>query len=35
MNEPLVRLRNVDRAYDQGGGKVFVLRRITLDIAPG
>ncbi len=35
MNEPLVRLRNVDRAYDQGGGKVFVLRRITLDIAEG
>ena len=35
MNEPLVRLRNVDRAYDQGGGKVFVLRRITLDIAQG
>src|SRR5438477_389439 len=34
-NEPLVRLRNVDRAYDQGGGKVFVLRRITLDIAQG
>jgi putative ABC transport system ATP-binding protein len=35
MSEPLVRLRNVDRAYDQGGGKVFVLRRITLDIAQG
>ena len=35
MNEPLVRLRNVDRAYDQGGGKLFVLRRITLDIAQG
>ncbi|HEV7499873.1 MAG TPA: ABC transporter ATP-binding protein [Vicinamibacteria bacterium] len=35
MTEPLVRLRNVDRAYDQGGGKVFVLRRITLDIAQG
>jgi putative ABC transport system ATP-binding protein len=35
MNEPLIRLRNVDRAYDQGGGKVFVLRRITLDIAQG
>jgi ABC-type lipoprotein export system ATPase subunit len=35
MNEPLVRLRNVDRAYDQGGGKVFVLRRIILDIAQG
>src|SRR5258706_12737759 len=35
MSEPLVRLRNVDRAYEQGGGKVFVLRRITLDIAQG
>jgi putative ABC transport system ATP-binding protein len=35
MNEPLVRLRNVDRAYDQGGSKLFVLRRITLDIAQG
>ena len=35
MSEPLVRLHNVDRAYDQGGGKVFVLRRINLDIAQG
>jgi ABC-type lipoprotein export system ATPase subunit len=35
MSDPLVRLRNVDRAYDQGGGKVFVLRRINLDIAQG
>src|SRR5260221_934169 len=35
MSEPLVRLRNVARVYDQGGGKVFVLRRITLDIAQG
>jgi ABC-type lipoprotein export system ATPase subunit len=35
MSEPLVRLRNVDRAYDQGGGKVFVLRRLTLEIAQG
>jgi ABC-type lipoprotein export system ATPase subunit len=35
MNEPLVRLRNVDRAYEQGGGKVFVLRRVNLDIAQG
>src|SRR4026209_1442242 len=35
MSEPLVRLRNVDRAYDKGGGKVFVLHRITLDIAQG
>ena len=35
MSELLVRLRNVDRAYDQGGGKVFVLRRVNLDIAQG
>jgi ABC-type lipoprotein export system ATPase subunit len=35
MSEPLVHLRNVDRAYDQGGGKVFVLRRVNLDIAQG
>jgi len=35
MSEPLVRLRNVDRAYDQGGGKVYVLRRVNLDIAQG
>ena len=35
MNEPLIRLRNLDKAYDQGGGKVFVLRRLTLDIAEG
>jgi len=35
MSEPLVGLRNVDRAYDQGGGKVFVLRRVNLDIAQG
>jgi putative ABC transport system ATP-binding protein len=35
MNEPLIRLRNLDKAYDQGGGKVFVLRRVTLDIAEG
>ena len=35
MNEPLIRLRNLDKSYDQGGGKVFVLRRVTLDIAEG
>ena len=35
MSDPLVRLRNVDRAYEQGGGKVFVLRRVNLDIAQG
>jgi putative ABC transport system ATP-binding protein len=35
MSDPLVRLRNVDRAYEQRGGKVFVLRRVNLDIAQG
>jgi putative ABC transport system ATP-binding protein len=35
MNEPLIRLHNLDRAYDQGGGKVFVLRRITGEIGQG
>jgi putative ABC transport system ATP-binding protein len=35
MSDPLVHLHNVDRAYEQGGGKVFVLRRINLDIAQG
>src|SRR5438552_1367541 len=35
MTEPLVRLRNVEKSYDQGGGKVFVLRRITAEIAEG
>jgi putative ABC transport system ATP-binding protein len=35
MNEPLIRLRNLDKSYDQGGGKVFVLRRVNLDIAEG
>jgi len=31
----MIRLRNVEKAYDQGGGKVFVLRRIDLDIKDG
>jgi putative ABC transport system ATP-binding protein len=35
MNEPLIRLRNVDKAYDQGGGKIFVLRRVNVEIAEG
>src|ERR671919_1275722 len=35
MKEPLIKLRNVDKAYDQGGGKVFVLRRINVDIQEG
>jgi ABC-type lipoprotein export system ATPase subunit len=33
--EPLVQLRNLEKAYDMAGGKYFVLRRINLDIAQG
>src|SRR5262245_33488714 len=31
----MIQLRNLDRAFDQGGTKVFVLRRITLDVKEG
>ena len=31
----MIQLRNVEKAYDQGGGKVYVLRRITLEIKEG
>jgi len=31
----MIRLRNVEKSYDQGGGKVFVLRRIDIDIKEG
>lgn len=33
--EPLIRLRNLDKAFDLAGGKYYVLRRISLDIHPG
>ena len=33
--EPLIQLNNVEKSYDAGGSKFFVLRRITLDIQPG
>jgi putative ABC transport system ATP-binding protein len=33
--EPLIQLNNVEKVYDAGGSKFFVLRRITLDIQPG
>lgn len=32
---PLVSLRNVEKAYPIAGGTSYVLRRVTLDIAPG
>jgi len=33
--EPLIRLNNVEKSYDAGGSKFFVLRRITMEIQPG
>jgi ABC-type lipoprotein export system ATPase subunit len=35
MNEPMISLHNVEKSYPQGGGRVFVLRQIALDIQPG
>ena len=34
-SEPMISLRNVEKSYPQGGGRVFVLRQIALDINPG
>ena len=31
----MIQLRNLDKAYPQGGGKVFVLRQISLDLQQG
>lgn len=33
--EPLIRLNNIEKYYEAGYGKTFVLRRITLDIQEG
>jgi putative ABC transport system ATP-binding protein len=33
--EPLIQLRNLEKVFEAGGSKFFVLRRITLDILPG
>jgi ABC-type lipoprotein export system ATPase subunit len=33
--DPIVRLRNVEKSYPQGGGRVYVLRRIDLDVEEG
>lgn len=33
--EPLIQLNNVEKSYDAGGSKFFVLRRISLEIQPG
>jgi ABC-type lipoprotein export system ATPase subunit len=32
---PIVRVHNLDRAFDQGGGSVYVLRRIEMEVQPG
>jgi putative ABC transport system ATP-binding protein len=32
---PLIQLRNLEKSVAAGGGRFFLLRRITLDIAPG
>jgi ABC-type lipoprotein export system ATPase subunit len=31
----MIQIRNLEKSYEQGGGKVFVLRRINLDIDDG
>jgi putative ABC transport system ATP-binding protein len=33
--EPLIRLNNIEKIYEAGAQKFYVLRRITLDILPG
>jgi ABC-type lipoprotein export system ATPase subunit len=33
--DPLVRLRNVEKSFDHGAGRFHVLRRIDLDVRPG
>ena len=33
--EPLIQFRNLEKSYDAGGSKFFVLRRINLDIQAG
>ncbi|HET7251454.1 MAG TPA: ATP-binding cassette domain-containing protein, partial [Gemmatimonadales bacterium] len=31
----MIQLRNLEKAYPQGGGKVFVLRQVSLDLKQG
>lgn len=33
--QPLIQLKNLEKAFEAGGQKFFVLRRINLDIQPG
>ena len=35
MSEPLIQLRNVEKSYPLAGGRVYVLRRIDLDVPAG
>jgi putative ABC transport system ATP-binding protein len=35
VTQPLIRTRNIERRYEAGGGHVYVLRQISLDIEPG
>lgn len=35
MPDPLIALRNVEKSFSHGVARTFVLRRITLDVAPG
>lgn len=35
MSEPVVRLRNLRRSFEQGGVRIDVLRGVNLDIRPG
>jgi ABC-type lipoprotein export system ATPase subunit len=32
---PLIALRDVEKSYDVGGGKNYVLRRVNIDVRPG
>jgi putative ABC transport system ATP-binding protein len=34
-NTPVMSLRGVEKSFPVGAGQIFVLRRITLDVAPG
>jgi putative ABC transport system ATP-binding protein len=31
----MIHIRNLEKAYDQGGGRVFVLRRVNVDVNEG
>jgi putative ABC transport system ATP-binding protein len=33
--QPLIQLKNLEKVFDAGGQKFYVLRRVTLDIQPG